>query len=81
MKITKFVDTHVEVEIEIDVDDIVAAITDTSDALNPTLRAIQYFHRFMEAATDETIKAFTPEQRQIIREFFEKLAARFSDDS
>jgi hypothetical protein len=77
MKVSKWVDVEAEVEFDIDINDIINSISESSDHKGAVTSAISNFHSFMSAVSDEIIESLTPRQREIISEYFIEISKRF----
>ncbi len=78
MKIEKQVETFVDVEVEVTLEDIVCAISESTESLSLCLRGISNCHRFLQAIPDEIVAQMNANQHQIIGAFLKLQALRFN---
>jgi len=90
MKVSKWVDIGQEVEIEIGVDDVRAALAEgfhaaTEDRLgepgplpSEVIYALNDMAIFLRALSDSQIAMLKPKQRELVREFLSEQSQRFA---
>jgi hypothetical protein len=78
MKINKLIEIQDEVEIDISVEEILAAIAEATDSMGSTLQGISNCMKFLTAIPDPIITEMTPEHKKRIRNFLIIQAARFN---
>lgn len=66
MKIEKQIETCVDVEVHISLEDIAAAIAEDPHALSTVLYGINNAHTFLKAIPDEIIAQMSEKQKQTI---------------
>jgi hypothetical protein len=81
VKIEKCVNTDIEVEVEIDLEDIVCAIAESTDSAHLVMRGISNFHRFLKAVPDEMVRQMNEKQRKTIHDALLPLVKRFASDA
>ena len=79
MKVPVWVEFEKEVEVDVTLEQITAAIAAecNPERLNSVCRGIGDFHRFMSAVPSSVIDEMTDEQRRIISIFFKEQVQRF----
>lgn len=80
MKVSKWVEHSSEVEIDLGMEDIRAAIAESLSSHNPhdVNGSLNTVGTFLRAFTDEQISALSPKVREIVRVFLSEAAMRFS---
>lgn len=81
MRITKLVDMKAEVDVDISVDDIAAAISEDPNSLNAVLRGLNNSASFMKAIPNSLIAEMNVQQRNVIGGFLFEQTARFLPQS
>ncbi|MBL4761509.1 MAG: hypothetical protein JKY93_02275 [Gammaproteobacteria bacterium] len=81
MRIEKLIDiSDIQVEIEIDHDDILAAIIETGDSTSSVLRSINNFATYMNSISDDQIDDMAEQKKETISTFLNTQASRFKKD-
>lgn len=81
MKIEKCVNTDIDIEVDVSLEDIVCAIAEDTSDHRLVLRGINNAWVFLKAIPDEVIADMTPKQRETIRNAFAEQFQRFHERS
>ena len=81
MRVEKSIDVVADVMVDIDLDDITAAIWETEGAMQKEaiLHTLNNMAKFLKALPDEIIAELNAPQRQMVKQFFETQAKRFAE--
>lgn len=78
MKIEKLVTLDTEIEVNISLDDIAAAIEEETDSMPGVLSGLNNVAIFLNAIPDSLITEMNDKQKALVKAFLTENAARFS---
>lgn len=79
MKVTQWVEfPGQEVEVDISLEDIVNALTESTDSLFDVKRGLNNFYQFLKAIPDDMIREISTQARQLIHTKLTKEVQRFA---
>lgn len=79
MRITKFVNVDVEVDVEVSSEDIPQIFSCSVECSHDFLMILNRFYSVMKNMPDHMIKSMTEKQREITKNFFIEQSKRFSN--